>query len=255
MSSIPERLTIARAALARLVPAAGGGSTELCGLSPGDPALAAALPGGTLPRGALHVAFDAGPGSEYATAAARFVAGLIAPLAGPVLWACERADLYPPALASLGLDPARLICVAARRPAAVLAALEDALNARAPLAAVVGEGGSTLDLTASRRLQLAAGRAGLPVFLLRRSPRFDDPAFLAPDAAATRWRLAPLPSAPPRPGSDDVPGLGPARWRLDLLRCRGGVPHSWIVEAEDAPGCCRVVAELADRPAAPRRAA
>lgn len=247
-----NRLALARAALARL--AMNDADASLPGLPVGDPVLAAALPGGALPRGALHVAFDAGPGSEYATGAARFVAGLIAPLAGAVLWVCERADLYPPALAELGLDPGRLICVGASRPAAVLAALEDALGARAPLAAVVGEGGGTLDLTASRRLQLAAAHAGRPVFLLRRSPRFDDPAFLAPDAAATRWRLAPLPSAPPRPEAD-VPGLGPARWRLDLLRCRGGAPHSWIVEADDAPGPCRVVAELADRPAAPRRAA
>lgn len=253
MSAIPARLGIARAALARLV--AVPGRVAAPGLSLGSPVLDSVLPGGALARGALHEALESGPGTEYVPAAARFVAGLLAPLAGPVLWVCERADLYPPALAALGLAPPRLICVAARRPAAVLAVLEDALHARAGLAGVVGECSAALDLTASRRLHLAAECAGLPLFLLRRSPRFDDPAFLQPDAAATRWRITPLPSAPPRPAAPELPGLGPALWRLELLRCRGGLPHSWIVEAPDATGRCRLVSDLADRSAAPRRAA
>ena len=56
--------------------------------------------------------------------------------------------------------------------------------------------------------------------LLRRSNGFDDPVLNEPTAAATRWRIAALPS-PPAP---DAPGLGRARWRLDLTRCRSGEP-------------------------------
>ena len=84
----------------------------------------------------------------------------------------------------------------------------------------------------------------------------DDPVLAEPNAAVTRWRLTALPSPPPLPRAplplaSDVPGLGRARWRLALLRCRGGEPASWIVEACDATGHLALVAELPDRSAAP----
>jgi protein ImuA len=64
--------------------------------------------------------------------------------------------------------------------------------------------------------------------------------------AVTRWRVAPLPSAPPLPHAPEVPGLGRARWRLELLRARGGVPVSLVVEAPDAEGRLALVADLAN---------
>ncbi len=48
-------------------------------------------------------------------------------------------------------------------------------------------------------------------------------------------------------------GLGPPRWRIELLRVRGGVPGSWDVEIVDATGHVHLSAGLADRPAAPQR--
>lgn len=50
-----------------------------------------------------------------------------------------------------------------------------------------------------------------------RSRRFDDPRLLEPNAATTRWRVAPLPSPPPVPDAPSVPGLARAVWRLDLI--------------------------------------
>ena len=47
-------------------------------------------------------------------------------------------------------------------------------------------------------------------------------------------------------------------WQVELLRVRGGEPHSWILEACDATGHLALPAALAERPAAaeePRRAA
>jgi protein ImuA len=129
----------------------------------------------------------------------------------------------------------------------VLLVMEEGLR-HAGLAGVVGELNGPLSLTASRRLQLAAEVSGVTAFLIRRSRRFDDPVLAQPSAAATRWRVASVPSAPPLPDSPDTPGLGPPRWRLDLLRCRGGEPHSWMLEAFDATGRCRVVPDLGDRP-------
>ena len=68
-----------------------------------------------------------------------------------------------------GLDPARLVMVAAQRDDDILWAMEEGLRTgrAAGLAAVVGEIGR-LPMVAGRRLQLAAERSGVTAFLLRR---------------------------------------------------------------------------------------
>jgi protein ImuA len=204
-----------------------------------------ALPGGGINLGALHEAASVGQDTEHAAAATLFVAGLLARLEGPVLWVLRQADLFAPGLAGAGLRPDRVIFVEAGK--AVLAVVEDGLR-HAGLCAVVGELTGRLSLVASRRLQLAAERAGMPAFVLRRSKGFDDPVLNEPTAAFTRWRIAALPSPPVLPDAPDVPGLGRARWRLDLARCRSGEPGSWITEACDATGRLSLVPDIADRP-------
>jgi protein ImuA len=66
-----------------------------------------------------------------------------------------------------------------------------------------------------------------------------------PNAACTRWRIAPHPSPP-----SEFDGLPRQYWRIELLRVRGGEPHSWIVEGCDAQGGLTVPAALAERPTA-----
>ena len=213
----------------------------------GITAIDAALPGGGLLLGALHEVAGSGPDTEHGAAAALFLGGLLARTQGPVLWVRQRADLFaqvfPPGLACVGLHPARVVFADAGKE--VLAAMEEGL-AHPGLAAVVGELSQRLTLIASRRLQLAAEQSGVLAALLRRSQTFDDPTLSAPSAAVTRWRIAALPSPPPLPHAPSVPGLGPALWRLDLTRCRGGQPGSWIVEACDAAGRLTLVTHLAD---------
>ncbi len=214
------------------------------------------LPGGGIALGALHEVGGAGPDVEHGATAALFAAGVLARLRGSVLWAVERHDLFAPALAGVGLHPARVLHVEAGRSTAVLLVMEEGL--RTPgLAGVVGEVSGRLTLTASRRLQLAAESSGVTALVIRRSRRHDDPALAEPSAAVTRWRVAALPSGPAVPHAPEVPGLARARWRLDLVRCRGGEPRSWIVEACDAQGRLGVAADLADgqAAAAPRRRA
>ena len=205
------------------------------------------LPGGGLARGALHEAVGAGSDSGHGAAAALFVAAILARLEGPVLWAAVRFDLFAPALAAVGLPPSRVLHVEAGRE--VLAAMEEGLR-HPGLVGVVGEVAGRLTLTTSRRLHLAAEASGAVAFALRRPARPDDPHLTEPNAAVTRWRVTPLPSPPPLPHAPDVPGLGRPRWRLDLVRARGGMPVSFLVEAPDAEGHLAVPADLADRPAA-----
>jgi protein ImuA len=89
-----------------------------------------------------------------------------------------------------------------------------------------------LSMTASRRLQLAAEGSGVIGLALRRWRRQAEAAeFVQPTAATTRWRISALPSA-----HLPVPGIGRARWRLELVRCRGGESAEFEVAACDAQG-------------------
>jgi len=202
------------------------------------------LPGGGLSLGVLHEAVSAGPDTEHAAAATLFTAGMLARLDGPVLWVLQQPDLFAPGLAAAGLHSDRIVFAEAGK--AVLPAMEEGLR-HSGLAAVVAELTGRLSLTASRRLQLAAEQTGILAIVLRRSRGFDDPVLKEPTAASTRWRIAALPSPPALPHAPDTPGLGRARWQLDLMRCRGGEPGSWIVEACDATGRLGLVPDLSDR--------
>jgi protein ImuA len=208
------------------------------------PAIDAALPLGGLACGALHEVIG-GADSRFGAAATLFVSGLLARLSGPVLWCGRIPDLYAPGLAAVGLQPGRVLVAEATSNAEVLWALEEALR-HAGLAAAVGEV-AQLDLTPSRRLQLAAENSGVTAFVLRRPMGGAREERTAPTAAAlTCWQVAAVPSRPLA-----APGIGRARWRLELLRCRGGEAASWIVEACDATGHLGLPPDLADRQEAP----
>ncbi len=108
------------------------------------------------------------------------------------------------------------------------------------LAGVVGEV-TRLPLTASRRLQLAASQSGVTAFALRRFRNLKEKSLAdEPNAAATRWRVAPSPSS-----GSEFDGLPRQQWVLELVRARGGEERSWIVEACDAQGYLAVPAALA----------
>jgi protein ImuA len=206
----------------------------------GVAAIDRALPGGGLARGALHEILGAGGDEEDGALPAAFAAHILERLTRPptspslsplkggeargevgvVLWCLPRPDLYGPGLATHGLDPGRVVMVRASRDAEILWAMEEGLRASG-IAAVVGEVGS-LPMVASRRLQLAAEHSGITAFLLRRWREGGQATRerALPNAAVTRWRIAALPSRPSR----GEPGVGRPRWRVELLRCRGGEP-------------------------------
>ena len=247
MRVAPPPLTDLRARLERLERASAG-QRPFAVLPVGHAGVDAALPGGGLPLGTLHEVCGADGDAEWGAAATLFLAGMLARLPGPVLWVLARHDLFAPGLALAGLSPARVIHAEMGDERHVLPAMEEGL--REPgLAGVVGEVAGRVTLTATRRLQLAAGRSGSTAFLLRRARHVR---FIAdePSAAMTRWRIGTVPQ-------DEALFMGRARWRVDLLRVRGGAGGSWIVEACDAQGRLGVVPLAAHRSAAPplRRAA
>lgn len=175
----------------------------------GVPALDAALPWHGLPIGALHEITPGLPGDgslyDFAAALMRRFAGP----AGRMLWCRARQDchetglLHGPGLVALGLPVERLLLVEAAKPADLLWAMEEGLRCR-QLSVVLGEL-ADLDLTQSRRLQLAAEAHGVTALVLRPDRRR-----LGPTAALTRWRIAALP----------MQGNMPA-FAATLLRCKG----------------------------------
>jgi len=207
------------------------------------------LPGGGLALGALHEVANGGPDIEHGAAAMLLAAGILARLPGQVLWVLERPDLFAPGLDAVGLPADRVIYAEAGKATTVLLTIAEGLR-HAGLAGVVGELSGRLTLTASRRLQLAAEQSGATCFVLRRRRGYDVALLSEPTAAATRWRVTARPSRPLLVHSPQTPGLARPRWRLDLVRCRGGESASWIVEASDATGHLGFLADLADGPVA-----
>jgi protein ImuA len=218
---------------------------ELAGLDPGlmrlpererliglTTPINATLAGG-LACGGLHELAPAAP--VHLGAATGFALALAASAQGTrgeVLWITtdfamgEGGGPYGPGLDLFGLASARLLVLRISRPADMLWAMEEALRCRA-LSCVVAEltgDGAAADLTATRRLTLAA-RDGVSArnsgfgLLLRHK------ATAMPSAAMTRWQIAGALSQPDRYG-----GLGRARFDISLSKNRRGPSGRWIIE-------------------------
>lgn len=169
-------------------------------------------------------------------------------------WGTAARRPHPPGLAVFGLDPAQMLLVRAADPGAVLGAGVEGARCAALGAVLIEPSAASrpLDLTASRRLSLAAQASGVFTLLLRLAPA-------PPSAAQTRWLVAGRPS---RALAANAPG--PPTFMLRLLRHRQGLgKQQWDVEwdharrrfqdlppARPAPAPGAVVAFPADRPVA-----
>ncbi len=187
------------------------------------------LLGGGLALGTLTEIRGARTGDG--AAASGFLLGLASRLAArpgktraAVLWivedfsAREQGALYGPGLALYGLDPARLILVAARGAQQALWAMEEALKCRGP-AVVIGElwSAKPYDLTASRRLLLAAQKQGAPALLfLAGAPATSGP---LSSGADLRFDVRAHRSCP-APAAGGLPLPGEPAWSVRLAKAR-----------------------------------
>lgn len=200
--------------------------------------------GGGLAAGRLHEVFPREEHDEGSTAGfAAMLACLLTQAQGAaptILWlredAAQRgAGLHGPGLADLGLDPAHLLLGVLPDARALLRTSVDALRCAALGVVVLELGGNPplLDLTATRRLTLAAEASGVTPLLLRlRGGR------AMPSAAQTRWQVASLPSSPLEADAPGHPAL-----HISLLRQRGGAAGlDWTVEWNHEAACFRPAA-------------
>lgn len=157
-----------------------------------------------------------------------------------LIWIGEAVWPHPPTLQDRSGDCilSRSIFVRGHSPGERLWATDLALRSRA-VAGVIADG-SRMDLSATRRLQLAAEAGGVICFLAR-PPR--ERCELS--AATTRWQVSVMPHDP----DQSVPAR---RWIVELLRCKGvqpsaAAPRRWILELAHAKGDGLVATEFFDR--------
>lgn len=236
---------------------AGGTVAPLAlGLAPLDAAL-----GGGLALAALH---EIGTAAEHDMGAATgFALALAARAIGErrgiatLVWVQQALAArtggrpYGPGLAGFGLPPAQVALIETAKPADVLRVAEEALRSggAGTVLAELPDDLRHIDLTATRRLALAARAGGaLALLLAHRMPE-------RAAAAVTRWRIAAAPGTPDRFG-----GLGPAAFAAELTKNRHGPRGRWHIAWDhdtrifrDAALPLGLAAPAADRPApAPR---
>jgi protein ImuA len=152
---------------------------------------------------------------------------------GTILWIAEDFALtemgqpYAPGLAEQGLDPNRLVLVRAPSARQALWALEEALKSPA-CAAVVGEVHDAVrhcDLTATRRLVVAARASGAEGILLHGAPAPGDLSTAAQMRFEVRSQPSPLrPSAGERRPILEVPAWDVRVLKARAVEGRGGFP-------------------------------
>jgi protein ImuA len=180
-----------------------------------------------LVRAKLHELY-ARDADDAAAASGFAVALAIAAGAMPLLWIrtedAERRGgrLLGAGFVELGLSPAAIMIISVADEAALLRAAADAARCGGLGMLVVESRGRAprIDLTATRRLMLAAEASGVTIVSLRLG------AEPTPSAAATRWGVAAAPSIALAADAPGHPGFA-----VELLRQRGGPAGArWRVE-------------------------
>ncbi|MEW6629140.1 MAG: protein ImuA [Pseudomonadota bacterium] len=202
------------------------------------------LAGGGLDGAGLHEIAAASSTLNDDAAATLFTAGIAARFAEKphfeIFWALTCLDLYAPALQQVGLHPAKIHYAQGRDDRVVLAMAEDALR-DGSMACVIAEV-KAADQTATRRLQLAASDGKTPMLLYRHHRARERCPLAGLSAAVTRWRVGCRASE-----RLPHPGVGRARWSVELVRQRNGNPFSFELEACDDAGRLALPAAAPDR--------
>jgi protein ImuA len=159
--------------------------------------------------------------NETLTASSGFIVAVLSSLlksGGAIVWVSSEQIIFPPALVSFGIDPSQFIFIRLRNQKQMLWTIEEAMKCEG-LTAVIGEI-RNIDLTISRRLQLASEQSGVTGFLLRNRPKQ-----LLATACVCRWQIQHLQSE-----TNGLPGIGFPQWNVELLKVRNGKTGHWQLE-------------------------
>jgi protein ImuA len=225
-----------------------GGGPGAQRFSFGCEAIDRVLPAGGLLTGAVHEFLGLGCGKEkrlFWTPPLSVILHLAQRAAERqpervVVWVGERVWPFPSVLFGARTRIGeRSIFVRARQTDERVWAADLALRSGAAAAVLID--GSGVDMSASRRLQLAAESGECCCLMARPVWELSEPS-----AAATRWSVSAAPLEP---------GVVPARrWIVELLRCKGVQPSAaassrrWLLERDHATRHGLVASDLLDRP-------
>jgi hypothetical protein len=156
---------------------------------------------------------------------------------GVVIWSDPHRELYPPALATLGVDLNNLILLRPKSEADELWAIAECLRCSAVAVTIAAP--QKLSQIEARRLQLAAERGGGVGLLLRHTGRTS-----THYAAATRWLISPA------RGERTI-----QRWKIQLLHGHGGrVGENVFLEYSRENHSVRAIEKLPHRQTATKTA-
>ncbi|WP_439559028.1 ImuA family protein [Dyadobacter sp.] len=183
-----------------------------------------AFPHDVFPRVGMHEFTSYAP--EEASATSGFIAAISGRLMkqdGICAWVSTKRTIYPLALSQFGVAPDRVIFIDLKKEKDLLWTIEEALKCKG-LSCVIGEI-KDLNLTESRRLQLAVEDSRVTGFLHRVSPRTKNAI-----SSLCRWRIKPMPS-----GGQELrlPGLGYPTWQVRIEKVRNGRPGKWLIQWRD----------------------
>lgn len=170
------------------------------------------MPHGGLPIGCIH---EVKGSLATALAFSSILAARIAGDQGNVVYISTDRSLHPLGLLPYGIKLNQLLLVSVRRSQDLAWAVMEAL--RCPQVSAVMAVFSGVDLTDSRRLQLATENSGATGFFL------GDATSAAIAAPITRWKISSHTGELGQRFDEPV-------WTLDLPYCRGGRPGRWAVE-------------------------
>ncbi len=259
----------------RSLETAGRQATNKQTISCGCAALDHCLPDGGYVPGSVIEYLRAMPGCGASTLAFTAAATAMRSTNGFVVIIDTQHNIYPPALASWGIDLEKMVLVRPQSDVDALWAVDQSL--RTPAVAAVVADVQRIDDRAARRMQLAAEQGGGLALLLRPAS-----ARRAPSWADVQWVVRGLPSQDAEPTQNISPRPGasaanahtapfPAedrRLQVQLVRVRGGTAGATVrlrvsardgtlqeVERHVPTGALHLASQLASATSPSRRAA
>lgn len=154
---------------------------------------------------------------------------------GAVVWIALKSEVrdagrpYAPDNVVYGLARDRIALCFAKDMAALLWAAEEAARERSTAAVIIDarKPHRLLNLTSTRRIQLAGEASGATPILIRSVKDCE------PTCSHRRFRVSASASAA-EPYDPSTPGA--PRWRVEIERCRLGKRGAWVVEWDHASG-------------------
>ncbi len=177
------------------------------------------FPNQTFPTGTIHEFVSEKP--EHTACTSAFISGLLSKLNkqnGIYIWIGKQRQLFPVGLKKFGILPHQIIFINLVKQKDILWATEEALKCKS-LSGVISEL-EDITFAQSQRLQLTVEKSRVTGFILRTQT-----AHIHATACAARWKITPLVSE----NENHLPGVGFAKWQVDLLKVRNGNTASCTV--------------------------